>query len=105
MRHISAYLMCVLGGNAAPTADDIKKVLSAAGIEGDDARIAELLKELEGKNVHELMAAGKEKLASFGGGGGGGGAAPAAAAEEVKEEVVEEVEESSSEEMELDLFG
>ena len=55
MRHIAAYLLLVLGGNAKPTAEDIKKVLSAAGIQGDDARIASLLKEVEGKDLQTLM--------------------------------------------------
>ena len=47
MRHLAAYLLLVLGGKAAPTAAEVKAVLAAAGIEGDDARIATLLKELE----------------------------------------------------------
>jgi hypothetical protein len=55
MRHIAAYLLLVLGGNAKPTADDVKKVLSAAGIQGDDARIASLLKvgPLPGSLYHQ----------------------------------------------------
>ncbi len=44
MRHLAAYLLLVLGGKAAPTAADVKAVLAAAGIEGDDARIAALIK-------------------------------------------------------------
>jgi large subunit ribosomal protein LP2 len=78
--------------------------VSAVGAEADSDRVNLLLKELEGKDILEVIAAGKEKFASVpsGGGGGvvvasGGGAAAAAApaAEEKKEEAkVEEKEES-----------
>ncbi|CAL1134783.1 unnamed protein product [Cladocopium goreaui] len=79
--------------------------------EYDESIASKLVSELEGKVVHEVVAAGKEKLKGFGGGGGGGpvaatggGAAAAGGAAEKKEEkkVVEEEEE---EEMEFDLFG
>jgi large subunit ribosomal protein LP2 len=74
----------------------------AVGAEADDERIELLLSEVKGKDVTELIAAGREKLASVPGGGGvavaapvaGGGGAPAAAAEPKKEEKVEEKEES-----------
>ena len=116
MRHLAAYLLLVLAGKANPTAAEIKAVLSAAGIEGDDARIASLIAELAGKDVNALITEGNAQLAKFGGGGGGGGggavSAPAAApaaggkpAEAAKpaEPKVEEKEESGS--MGLDLFG
>ena len=69
------------------------------GVETDADAVALLLKELEGKDVAELIAAGREKLASVPSGGavassGGGGAAAAAgsapAAEAAKEEEEEE---------------
>jgi large subunit ribosomal protein LP2 len=74
------------------------------GIEADAADVERLLKELEGKDIHELIAAGREKLQSVPSGGavaaaapaaGGGGAAAggaAAAKEEKKEEPSEEDE-------------
>ena len=97
MKVLAAYMLCVLGGNAAPDADAIKKVLASAEAEADDASIDALLKGLEGKDLNEVLAAGKEKLSKFGGGGGGGGgsggAGGAAAAEEEKEEEEEEEEE------------
>ena len=34
MKHVAAYLMLVLGGNASPTADDVTKALESVGIEG-----------------------------------------------------------------------
>lgn len=74
------------------------------GAEADSARVEFLLNELEGKDILEVIAAGKEKFASVpsGGGGGvavvssgGGGAAAPAAAEEKVEEKKEEPKEES----------
>lgn len=76
---------------------------NAVGADIDESRIKLLLSEVEGKDITELIASGREKLASVPSGGGGvavaaatgGGAAPAAAAaESKKEEKVEEKEES-----------
>ncbi|TFL02001.1 60s acidic ribosomal protein-domain-containing protein [Pterulicium gracile] len=101
MRYLAAYLLLQIGGTANPGAADIKKVLSAVGIESDEAQLKKLLSELEGKDINELIAEGSNKLASVPSGGGAassGGSAPAAggaaAAEEKKEEKVEEKEES-----------
>ncbi|KAK3029682.1 hypothetical protein RJ639_039174 [Escallonia herrerae] len=113
MKVIAAYLLAVLGGNPAPSADDLKDILGSVGIEADDDRIELLLSEVKGKDITELIAAGREKLASVpsGGGvavavattgGGGGGAAPAAA-EPKKEEKAEEKEESDDD-MGFSLF-
>ena len=78
MRHLATYLMLVLGGNENPTAEDITNALSKCGIETDPERLSSLISELEGKDVEELIALGKQKLMA--GGAGGGGGAPAAAA-------------------------
>ncbi|XP_057781953.1 60S acidic ribosomal protein P2A isoform X2 [Salvia miltiorrhiza] len=104
MKVVAAYLLAVLGGNASPSADDISDILCSVGAEVDQERVELLLSQVAGKDITELIAAGREKLASVpaGGGavavsapsGGGGGAAPAAAAEAKKEEKVEEKEES-----------
>ena len=85
MKHVAAYMLCVLGGNASPDAAAVKKVLAAGGVEADDAALTKVISELNGKNINDLVEAGQKKLASVpsgggGGGGGGGGAAPAAAA-------------------------
>lgn len=75
------------------------------GADAEDDRIELLLSEVKGKDITELIAAGREKFASVPsggaavavaapGGGGGDAAAPAAAAEAKKEEKVEEKEES-----------
>ena len=54
MRHIAAYLLLQIGGNASPSADDVKKVLSAVGIEADDERLEKLISELEGKDINAV---------------------------------------------------
>ncbi|CBI40248.3 hypothetical protein VitviT2T_019624 [Vitis vinifera] len=114
MKVIAAYLLAALGGNGSPCADDLKSILGSVGAEADDDGIELLLSEVKGKDITELIASGREKLASVpsgggvavaavaaSGGGGGGGAAPAAT--EPKEEKVEEKEESD-EDMGFSLF-
>ncbi|RDY08803.1 60S acidic ribosomal protein P2-4, partial [Mucuna pruriens] len=104
MKVIAAYLLAVLGGNAAPSADDLRDILGSVGADANDNNISNFLSEVKGKDITELIASGREKLASVpsGGGGavavaaspGGGGAAAAPAAESKKEEKEEEKEES-----------
>ncbi|GAV59206.1 Ribosomal_60s domain-containing protein [Cephalotus follicularis] len=116
MKVVAAYLLAVLGGNTTPSANDLKDILGSVGAEADDDKIELLLSEVKGKDITELIAAGREKLASVPSGGGGGGgvaiAAPATgagggsaapAAEAKKEEKVEEKEESD-EDMGFSLF-
>ncbi|KAK9973679.1 hypothetical protein ABG768_024395 [Culter alburnus] len=116
MRYVAAYLLAVLGGNANPSAKDIKNILGSVGIEADDERLNKVISELNGKDINEVMNAGLSKLTSVPAGGavavsaaaatGGGGAAPAGeapAAEEKKEEKKEESEESD-EDMGFGLF-
>ncbi|KAJ9695147.1 hypothetical protein PVL29_010577 [Vitis rotundifolia] len=113
MKVIAAYLLAVLGGNTCPSANDLKDILGSVGAEADDDRIELLLSEVKGKDITELIASGREKLASVpsGGGvavaatavgGGSGGGAPAAP-EPKKEEKVEEKEESDDD-MGFSLF-
>lgn len=54
MRHIAAYLLLQIGGNASPTSKDVKKVLSAVGIEADDERLDKLISELKGKDINAV---------------------------------------------------
>ena len=56
MRHIAAYLLLQIGGNSSPTADDVKKVLGAVGIEADEERLDKLIAELEGKDVNAVRS-------------------------------------------------
>lgn len=103
-------MLAVLGGNASPGEDDVKKILESVGVEVDGETLSRVLKELEGKDVFEVMKSGKEKLASVPSGGGavaGGGAAAGggdAGGEKAAEEKKEESEEEEEEEMGFDLF-
>uniref|UniRef100_I3KBJ9 Large ribosomal subunit protein P2 n=1 Tax=Oreochromis niloticus TaxID=8128 RepID=I3KBJ9_ORENI len=109
MRYVAAYLLAVLGGNANPSAKDIKSILDSVGIEADDERLNKVISELNGKDINEVVNSGLSKLASVP--AGGAVAAPAAAAagggagllEEKKEEKKEESEESD-EDMGFGLF-
>ncbi|KAG6680376.1 hypothetical protein I3842_13G038100 [Carya illinoinensis] len=113
MKVIAAYLLAVLGGNISPSAENLKDILGSVGAEVDDDKIELLLSEVKGKDVTELIASGREKLASVPSGGGavavaatggsGGAAAAPAAAESKKEEKVEEKEESDDD-MGFSLF-
>ena len=89
MRVVSAFLLARLGGNASPDAAAINNILGSVGVEAEASKISQLLSELEGKDVDEVIAAGVEKLASVpsggaapaaGGAAAGGADAPAAAA-------------------------
>ncbi|KAJ3108844.1 60S acidic ribosomal protein P2 [Phlyctochytrium planicorne] len=77
MKLIGAYLLATLGGNASPSADDVKKILGSVGIEADDEQLDKLISQLDGKDIAEVIAEGASKLSSL---PSGGGAAPAAAA-------------------------
>ncbi|XP_030927080.1 60S acidic ribosomal protein P2-like [Quercus lobata] len=114
MKVIAAYLLAVLGGNTTPSAEDIKNILGSVGAEADDDKIELLLSQVKGKDITDLIAAGREKLASVPSGGGaavavavaGGadtGATAAAAAPAAAESKKEEKEES--EEEDGGLFG
>jgi large subunit ribosomal protein LP2 len=54
MKHLAAYLLLGLAGNASPSSSDIKEVLSSVGIEADEERLTQLLSELEGKDINEV---------------------------------------------------
>ncbi|KAF9956856.1 60S acidic ribosomal protein P2 [Modicella reniformis] len=107
MKHLAAYLLLALGGNASPSAKDITALLATVGIEAEAERIKTLLADLSGKNINELIAEGSSKLASVPSGGAAVAAAPAAggaAAVEKKEEKKEEPKEESDEDMGFGLF-
>lgn len=77
--------------------------LLAVGVEAEAEKVSKLLAELEGKDINEVIAAGKEKLASVPSGGAvaaapaaGGAGAAAPAKEEAKKEESEEDEVSSA---------
>ncbi|KAJ8655723.1 hypothetical protein O0I10_008608 [Lichtheimia ornata] len=106
MKYLAAYLLLTAGGKANPAAEDIKSLLSSVGVEAEDERISALIAALKDKDVNEVLAEGKEKLASVptGGAVAAGGAAAGGAAEEAKEEAKEEEKEESDEDMGFGLF-
>jgi len=115
MKVVAAYLLAVLGGNSSPNSEDIKSILGSVGADADDDKIDFLLSQLDGKDITEVIASGREKFASVpsGGGvavavssGGGGGGAPSAAAAEpeAKKEEKPEEKEESDEDMGFSLF-
>jgi large subunit ribosomal protein LP2 len=64
MKHIAAYLLLQIGGNASPTADDITGLLATVGIDSDADRLDKLISELEGKSINDLITEGSSKLSS-----------------------------------------
>lgn len=82
--------------NSFPAKDDVSKLLKASGVEPEADKLDLLIKNLEGKQLHELIAAGSSKIVSVGAAPAGGAAAAGGDAndkpEEVKEEKVEETE-------------
>ncbi|KAE8645959.1 hypothetical protein Csa_018220 [Cucumis sativus] len=92
MKIVAAYLLAVLGGNSNPSAKDLKDILGSVGAEVDEERINLLLSNVKGKDITELIASGREKLASVPSGGGaavavaaGGGGGGAAALLQLKQ--------------------
>lgn len=81
MRYVAAYMLAVLGGAENPTNADIEKILNSVGIEAVSDRLSQVVKQLSGKNIEELIAAGREKLSSMPVGGGVAVASGAGAAE------------------------
>lgn len=112
MRYVAAYLLAVLGGNEHPGEADVKKILSSVGIDADNDCVKKVVGELKGKNLEELIAAGRQKMASMPSAGAAApsaAAAPAAAAAEPakeakKEEPKKEEEEEEDEDMGFGLF-
>ncbi|KAG6958398.1 hypothetical protein JG688_00010535 [Phytophthora aleatoria] len=100
MRHVAALLLCVLGGNATPAVADLEKVVKAFGGEFDQEQAEKLLKELEGKNIEEVIEAGKAKLATV-----SVGAAPAAGAAAGGAAPAKEEAKAVEEEEEVDMGG
>ena len=84
----------------------IISVIFSVGIDADEEKLGLVITQLAGKDINEVMAEGKEKLASVP--SGAGAAAPAAggaAAEETKEEAkASSSEESGDDDMGFGLF-
>ena len=57
MKHLAAYLLLQTGGNASPSAADVKELLSTVGIDAEEERLDKLIAELEGKDINEVSSA------------------------------------------------
>ncbi|KAI7851089.1 60s acidic ribosomal protein-domain-containing protein [Circinella umbellata] len=107
MKYLAAYLLLTAGGKANPTDADIKTLLSSVGVEAEAERVSALIAALKEKDINELIAEGKDKLASVPTGGAaaaGGAAAGGAAADAPAEEAKEEEKEESDDDMGFGLF-
>merc|ERR1712154_212468 len=69
MRYVAAYLLAQLGGNDAPDAAAIKAILGSVGVDADEEKMNKVISELSGKAIADVLAEGKEKLASVPSGG------------------------------------
>ena len=109
MKYIAAYTLLVLGGNATPSAEDVKKVIEAVGGEADAEAIQKMVEEVSAKGaLGDVIASGKDKIYVCGGGGGGGGGAASGGASDdapKEEEKVEEEEEEIDMGGGMDMFG
>ncbi|XP_050367851.1 60S acidic ribosomal protein P2-4-like [Argentina anserina] len=107
MKVIAAYMLAQLGGKANPSADDLKRIIGSVGAEVDGDRIELFLSRVSGKSIAELVASGRQKMASVPSSGDASAAALTSVAEETKEEKAEEEEEEDDDfdEPLLDLFG
>ena len=107
MKFAAAYMMAIMAGKE-PTRENLEEILNAVGIEwtsqGD-----ELLNNMEGKAIEEILAMGAEKLANVNsfipdGSGQGKVGSECCVQTEVKDE--DEKVEDEDEDMEMpDMFG
>lgn len=54
MKYLAAYLLLRLGGNAGPSATDIKNVLASVGIAADDSHLGKLLSKLKDADMDKV---------------------------------------------------
>lgn len=102
MKYIAAYALLVLGGNAAPKAADVEKVLKEAGIKSDAEHVERLISNLAGKPFHELVKNGTAKL---GAAGPAAAAAPAETAAKAPVAAAKVEEKPKEEEADVDMGG
>lgn len=94
-----------MGGNKAPSAADVEKVLKEAGTKPDSTKVKAVCDACKGKEFHTLVAEGMKAMSAM-----GGSAAPASSAAPAKGAKKEEPkkEEPKEEEADIDmgdLFG
>lgn len=87
--------------------NSISKAIFSVGVDADEEKMNKVISELSGKAIADVLAEGKEKLASVPSGGGAAPAAGAAAAGGAEEAPAAEAKkESSSEDEDEDMgFG
>jgi large subunit ribosomal protein LP2 len=54
MKYLAAYCLAALSGNASPSADDLKKILTSVGVEVDAEKVSTVVNSLKGKEIHEV---------------------------------------------------
>merc|ERR1719199_2279697 len=62
--------MAYVAGKESPTAADVKKILTSIDAEVDDAAVDSLVSALKGKDIAEVIAAGRETMKGMVIGGG-----------------------------------
>jgi large subunit ribosomal protein LP2 len=63
MRYIAAYLLAALNpDNKEITAKLITEILAAGGVEADQEKVTQLLKDVQGKSLNDLLSAGRSKM-------------------------------------------
>ena len=62
MKHIAAYALLVLGGNPAPSAEDVEKLLKECGATCDKENVALAVKNIGGRPLNEVMTEGLKKM-------------------------------------------
>jgi large subunit ribosomal protein LP2 len=55
MKYLAAYCLSALSGNASPSADDLKKILTSVGVEVDAEKVSSVVSALKGKELHEVI--------------------------------------------------
>ncbi|KAI9279814.1 60s acidic ribosomal protein-domain-containing protein [Sporodiniella umbellata] len=105
MKYLAAYLLLAQAGKTSPSAADVKALLASVGVETEEERLNSLISSLEGKNVEELIAEGKEKISSVPTGGAVASSGAAAASSDAPAaEAKEEEKEESDDDMGFGLF-
>nr|CCC92794.1 putative 60S acidic ribosomal protein [Trypanosoma congolense IL3000] len=111
MKYLAAYALASLS-KPAPTADDVKAICKASGIQVDDDSLGFVMEAVAGRSVATLVAEGAAKMSaaavaaapSAGGGAAAAGAAPAGGAAAAAPAKKQEAEEEEDDDMGFGLF-
>jgi large subunit ribosomal protein LP2 len=97
MKHFAAYALLVLSGKERPSEAEIEKVLTAAGLKGEEGKVAALCAAMKDKDFHAVVEEGLVKMSTM------GSAAPAQAAAGGAAETKAEAKKAEPEEEEADM--